>query len=94
MSGFATTGYELTCNSGGFNLLETYSQYGHKNHNGFRDNNKFMSEAEGSLLIGSWVAAVKADWPSKAITFKETMAALTDAPKEDMNGERVSIYRR
>jgi len=60
LAGFATSGHQLTVNSGGFN---THAYKGSKD-NGFRDDNKSMSEAEASLLIGAWVCAVKNGWPT------------------------------
>jgi hypothetical protein len=88
----------LTINSGAFNVQGTYEYSGKAEEemfvNGFRDNNKGMSEAEGKLLIGSWVAAVKARWTSERISIKETNKAYDESPRELIEGEKVSIYRR
>ena len=98
MAGFALNKDELTVNSGAFNVQGKYEYSGkaeeEKFVNGFRDNNKGMSEAEGKLLIGSWVAAVKARWTSKGISIKETNKAYDESPRELIKGEKVSIYRR
>ena len=88
--GFATNGFELTLNSGGFNS----HSYGGCNDNNFRDESKSMSEAEGQLLIGTWVANLKRGWSGNPVTVKEMHEALDNCKTESLTyDERLAEFK-